>query len=491
MFAKIICMEKTIKKNIAYNLILTLSNFLFPLISFSYVSRVLTPTGTGKVAFVQSILAYFVIFSDFGITAYGRREVAKYRNDKQKLSLLVEELLLINFIIMIISYFLLTICVCVVGKFREYETIFVAMGSTIFFSVFGVEWFYQGIEEYRYITIRSLICKVLTVIMIILLVKDSEDIEIYGFLSILATSMSYVSNFINLRRYIDIYPIKQLRICRHLKSLLLLIAASAAATIYGNFDISMIGIMSTDKEVGLYNATIKIRNIVMAFAGATTTTLIPRMSYYIGQNMHSEVKKLVAKSMKISLYMGVPIAVFVFVYSENVLRILCGDEYIEAALMLRYVMVCVLPLIFTNLFGNQILIPYGKEKIFTQSVFIGLFINLFLNILLIPQWGAVGATWGTLVTEVWNALWMARGCKESICGLKKLAYYKFLIALCLAFFCSKIVFRVELEYEIIVLFMSGFSFILSYYFWLLIFREKEIYGFIRKRVRKIIHRYIL
>ncbi len=286
--------QKSIKLNMAMNFLLTISNTLFPMITYSYVARVLSPTGTGKVAFVESILAYFLFIASLGIPAYGRREAAKVRDNKEQLSHLIQELFILNLGSTIIAYVLSWIIVLSIPRFRGYELLFFIMGGQILLKLVGMEWLYEGIEEYTYITIRSLIFKMCSVVLTFVLIRDPDDVIWYGFVHVFTVSASYVCNFLNAKRYISIHKTGKYDLKRHIKPIMMLFSASVAITIYANFDVSMIGFISTEQEVGLYNAALKIKTLVLAVSTAVTAVLVPRVSYYFHNGEREKIISLLS-----------------------------------------------------------------------------------------------------------------------------------------------------------------------------------------------------
>ena len=102
---------RTLKFNFLMNMLLTVSNFLFPLLTFPYVSRVLSPIGTGKVAFAYCLVSYFSIFAAFGVANYGIRACAQVRDNKEKLSKIVQEILLIHILFMSFVYLVYFLCI--------------------------------------------------------------------------------------------------------------------------------------------------------------------------------------------------------------------------------------------------------------------------------------------------------------------------------------------------------------------------------------------
>ena len=391
------------------NFILVISNYIFPLITFAYVARTLTVDGLGNVAFAQSVLSYFSYIAILGIPTYGLRECAKVRDDKEKLSHMVQELLIINLISTIVSYVCFAIVLVLVPRFWQNRTLFLIMSLGIVLKTIGVEWLYQALEEYSYITVRSLLVKCVSVVLTFLLIRDSEDYVWYGFLTIFASSASNVCNFIRVRKYISFSRNERYYPARHLKPVFSLFWASIIISVYANFDVVMIGMIKTEREVGLYNVALKIKSLIMVTIMALADVTVSRIAYYHSQGAEEKIVGLAVKTMRLALLITIPVAIYVFFYAENVIHFVCGSQYVEAVSVLRVLTLCVLPLVFTFLFGQQLLIPMGLEKRYTQSVFGGLWINLILNLLMIPSMGAVGAAIGTLVTECWNVYWMGGG----------------------------------------------------------------------------------
>ena len=229
--------EKSIKLNFIMNALLTISSFIFPLITFPYVSRVLLPEGTGKVSFATSVITYFSMFAQLGIPTYGIRACAKVRDNKEMLSRTVHELLFINLVMSFFAYGVFGICLLTVPKLRMEKTLFLIMSTTIFFNVIGVEWLYKGLEQYTYITVRSLVFKVIALFVTLCLVRKKSDYVIYGALTIMAASASNILNFINAHKYIQIKPVGNYHVGRHIRSVLIFFAMSCATVIYTNFGI--------------------------------------------------------------------------------------------------------------------------------------------------------------------------------------------------------------------------------------------------------------
>lgn len=478
--------EKSLNKNMIMSTILTISNFIFPLITYSYVARIISPSGIGKVAFVNSVLSYFIYIASLGIPSYGLRECAKLRNDKEKLSKTFQELLIINLVSTMFAYILLFIVIISVNKLYNYKILFLIMSSQIFLNSIGVEWLYQALEEYSYITIRSVFFKVIGVLLTFILIKSPDDILLYGFLTIFAASANYICNFINIHKYITFKKFKNYNLKKHFKPIFSLLTASIIISIYANFDIVMLGFISSEYEVGLYNAALKIKSILLSLSTAITAVMIPRISYYIQKKDEKGINKLLIKSLQISLLIAFPVCIYCLVFSKNILLFVCGISYIEAENTLKLLMILILPLILTNLFGNQILIPFGKENRFSQSVFIGMWINLILNLLLIPKYGASGAAFGSIITEIWNVFWMSHNEKKyKKLFIKNIKFLNYLFSITVSSLGSIIVYMLCQKYGIFIqLVLTSIVYFTTYYIILIILKEPILYNTIQKLLKK-------
>ena len=296
--------NKSLKLNFIMNAILTMSQFAFPLITFPYISRVLQPAGTGMVSFATSVVAYFCMFSQLGIPTYGIRACAKVRDDKETLSRTVQELFLINLIMCIFTYIAFFIALFTVPKFSQNKPLFLIISLTILFNAIGVEWLYKALEQYTYITVRSIIFKFIALVFMFLLVKQPDDTVIYGGLSILAASASNIFNFFHVHKYIQLKPIGNCRFRLHLKAILIFFAMSCATTIYTNLDTVMLGFMKTDVDVGYYNAAVKIKNVLLGVVTSLGTVLLPRASYYVEHDMMEEFYRVAKKAITFCFLTG-------------------------------------------------------------------------------------------------------------------------------------------------------------------------------------------
>lgn len=390
----------SIKYNFIMNTILKMSSFVFPLITFPYVSRVLGAVGNGKVSFAASVVSYFSMFASLGIPTYGIRVCAESRDDKEKLSQVVQELLIICMCCTIIAYLAFVICVLTIPRFKEdMVVLFVSSISLVLTSV-GVEWFYQGIEQYDYITIRNIAVKIISIIAMFLFVKKQSDFVIYAFINVIGTVGSNILNILRLKKFITFKKLKKYNLKKHLKPAFVFLCLSATITVYTNLDVIMLGFMKGDAQVGYYNAAIKIRSVLLSIVTALGTVVLPRASYYYKANMKKEFEWINSRSLQFVVLLSLPLAIFFTIESSDVIYLLAGAQYDGAINPLR----CILPTIvfvgISTVTGTQILVPMGCEKITAISTAFGAITDLFLNLFLIKSIAASGAAIATTIAEL-------------------------------------------------------------------------------------------
>ena len=391
---------KSIKYNFIMNVILKISMFVFPLITFPYVSRVLGPAGNGKISLATSIISYATMFASLGIPTYGIRACAQCRDDKDKLSKTVQELLIICVIGMLVSYIILIGLIFTIPKFNQEKKLIFFMSSSLVLSSIGIEWFYQGIEQYRYITIRNIGFKILAVILMFFLIHNSSDYILYGGITVIGTVGSNILNIIKSKDYISYKKLNKYEFKKHLRPSFNFFLLTVASTIYSNLDTVMLGLMTNDSEVGFYNAGVKVRSMLLGFVNALSTVLLPRVSYYIRNKMYDEFNRIVNTSMNTVFFLSIPLTAFFIVESKETIMLLAGEQYYQAVIPMIIIIPTLIVAGLNNLTGIQILGSMGLEKYTVISTSSAAVLDLVLNAIVIPKFGASGAAFSTLLAEI-------------------------------------------------------------------------------------------
>lgn len=493
--------QVSIKKNFIMNVILTLSGIIFPIISFSYVSDILGPAGTGQVDFATSVIHYFAIFAMLGIPTYGVKACARVRDDKEKLSRTVHELLTINLVMSVVVYMLLIPTILYVPRFRDEKTLFIVISSTIILNSLGMEYLYKGLEQYSYITIRSVIFKIIACIAMFLLVKEESDYIMYGAITILAASASNVLNFINARKLVYTKWLGNYDYKQHFKPVGIFLAMACATTIYLNLDRVMLGFMTTETDVGYYGASIKIKTILVALVTSLGNVLLPRVSYYVDNKQFCEFKRITEKALSFVWITSTPLMLYFIIFAREGLMFLSGNKYVPAIPAMMITMPTLVFIGLTNILGIQILVPLGKEKYVLYSEIWGAIVDLILNIILIPSLKSTGAAIGTTVAEIVVLIvqiYYINKMKNDISILyafKKLSYWKVSVAMLVGTACSIWVKFIDIPWftenirihNFILLAISAILFFGAYGVLMLVFKDPmiwEIFGTLTKKLKK-------
>ena len=390
----------SVKFNFLMNFIMTASSILFPMITFPYISRVLLPAGNGKVAFASSVIAYFTMFASLGIPTYGIRVCARVRDDKEKLSKTVQELLIINSITMAVTCAVFVLSVIFVPKLAAEKELYVINGIGMLLNMFAVSWLYNALEQYVYITVCNLAVKAASVILMFLFVKKTEDYITYGAITVFAGCASYIFNFIYAREFISLKKKAVYQLRPHIKPILIFFAMSAAISVYTNLDVVMLGFMKGDCQVGYYNAAVKVKTILVAFITSLGTVLLPRLSYYIKKGRKEEFERTVGKAAGFVLILGLPLMVYFMIFAKESILFLAGGDFEGAVLPMILLMPTILFIGLSNITGIQVLTPQNEEKKVLYSILCGAVVDFILNLLLIPQFVSSGAAFATGIAEL-------------------------------------------------------------------------------------------
>lgn len=466
--------NKSLKLNFFMNVMLTMSSFIFPLITFPYVSRILLPVGTGKVSFATSIVTYFSMFAQLGIPTYGIRVCATVRDDRKKLSKVAQELLIINLVMCILSYAVLFIAIFTVPRLKEEKNLYIILSFTIILTSIGMEWLYKALEQYTYITMRSVFFKFVALVAMFLLVHKQEDYILYGGITIMAASASNVLNLVNVHKYIDLKPIGNYDFKRHIKPIVIFFAMSCATTIYTNLDTVMLGFMATDADVGYYNASVKIKSILVSVVTSLGAVLLPRASYYIQQGELKQFRRITSKALTFVFLIATPLMVYFIYFAKEGIYFLSGSSYESAVVPMQLIMPTLLLIGITNILGIQMLIPMGKEKVVLYSEIWGAVVDVIINAILIPKYASVGAAIGTLIAEFVVFVVQFRFLKDEVKdAFKRIHYGRILITILLSSIGSLWIKHFFVgNFKVLV--MSAVAYFGIYGIVLLLFREEMV-----------------
>lgn len=390
-------MDKSIKKNIIYNMGLQLFNITYPFITATYISRILGASKLGTINYSQTILNYSLIFGMYGISTYGIREIAKIRNEKNKLLKLFSELVLIKVATTIITLSIYMIILYNTNLLLKENKLYLITSLAIIFNIFNVDWFFGGIEDYKLISLRTIFVRIVILIGIIVLIKREEDYLLYASLLIIGQCLSSFWSFFISYKIIG-FTLKNLEIKKHLKSLTIFFISTFVVSCYTLLNGIILGLYANPEKIAFFTRARGFQGVGVAITGAIATVLVPRISYYY-HNDKEKYTELLNKSLDYSYIISIPITCILIILAKPLNYIFGGEQFIQAYKSL----VILAPIVFVLTVGTwmyfQILIPMGKEKIATYIQGVMAIVSLVMTYLLVPKYIEIGASIALLVTE--------------------------------------------------------------------------------------------
>lgn len=406
---------KSIKLNMVFNTIRTIAGLIFPLITFPYTSRILGPHGTGWMNFALSFAGYFAMFATIGIPGAGIREIAQSRDDKAELSARAQELFLMHLGASLVAFGIYACAVFLRADLTRELVLFMVAGLSIILSSLALDWLYQGMEDYAFITIRSLIFSSISLAALFMFVHKPEHYVICAGISVAASLGSAVLNFWNARSIIFRSRTSPWQFRRHLKSMASCYALSLVSSLYLSLDTVLLGFLSKPENVGFYAAASRFLGLTWSLIASFGSTLMPRLSYYSETGNESGFQSMIDKSIAMTVMLCLPAMAALMFLSEDIIRVFAGDAFLPAVACLNLTVPGLLFSSLANILAWQVLFPKKQDGKVLVSISLTAIVSVTTNLVLIREYAHVGAAVSKLIAEaiVCGALYVqARKCCE-------------------------------------------------------------------------------
>ena len=388
-----------IKRNFFFSSILTTANYIFPLIIFPYISRVLGVNNIGICNFVDSIINYFILFSMMGLSITGIREIAKVKKDKSILQQTFSSLFVLNLISTSIALIWLIIGIYTIPQLKEHQNLMWIGAVKLVFSLFLIEWFFKGIENFKYITIRTVAVRCFFLLCVFLLVKEKDDFDVYYGLLVGTTVINAFFNWKYLLRILK-FDFSNISISPYIKSFFVLGVYSLLTSMYTSLNVVYLGFVAGEKEVGYYTTAIKIYTILLSLFTALSGVLLPRFSVMVAENKMLELKNLIFKSLDLLCMICFPLIVFTEFFTPQIIEYIAGNGYQGAITPMRIVMPLMFIIGLEQIYIIQLLMPMKEDKIILRNSLIGALAGIVFNILLVSTLKSVGSSIVWLISEL-------------------------------------------------------------------------------------------
>lgn len=377
----------------------TLTTIIFPLITYPYITRVLSVENIGKINFGQSVVSYFSLLAGLGISTFAIRNGSQIRENGDKLNTFANQIFTINVASTILSCVLLLGLVYMPSKIAAYRGIILIQGVAVALSPLAVDWIYTIYEDFGYITLRSFLVHLLSLILMVTFVKQETDVYIYVALTSMSTSLGNIFNFCHSRKYVKLKLVSDTKWRQYKNSIFLFFINSIATVIYMNSDTTILGVLKDDRSVGLYSVAVKIYTILKQVFNAVIATTIPRLAY-LRKNNNNEFESLIKRMISIATVCTIPVTAGIIILRKEIISLISGYSYIEAATTLAILAVAIFFAIMANILTNGVLICMGREKCVVKATMVSAIGNAALNFIFIPFFSQNGAAFTTLLAEM-------------------------------------------------------------------------------------------
>ncbi|MCR1822458.1 MULTISPECIES: flippase [Terrisporobacter] len=451
----------SIFKNQFFNFSMQILNLIFPLLAIPYTTRLFGPEILGEVNFANSIVQYFVLIAAAGIPVYATREIAKARDDASLLRKKFKEFTILQTVFTIVSLIAYIVIILFLPRLRANIYIYLFLGLQIFANAFDFVWFLQGIEKYRYAAIATFVSKLMNVVLIFALLRNRSDYYIYAFIigiTLLINSIIKMIFTIKLLKNFEAQKSLEINfnsIKMHVYAILVFFLSNVATKVYTAMDQTMLGMLDSTESVGYYSMSIRLEKVILTFVTSIAVVMIPRISNSIKNNNIKDVKKYIGMSVNIVYLIAIPAIFGILAIGEEIIPIFLGKEFLQSISIFKMVSLLLLIIGLSNVFGMQVMIPYGKEKKFTLILSLAALANFIINLILIPRLSYFGATYATIFAELIVTVWMYFEVKKLVGHIPEIFRpWKMLIPSVLFYLIIKFVIKNMITSDILVILVS-------------------------------------
>lgn len=391
--------KQSIHINAILNVIKQCCVIIFPLITYSYISRVLGSGNLGRYSFSDSMIQYFIAIASLGVPTYAIREAARMRSDKKKIQKLVNEIFSINVVMTIIALIILFLLEKFIPRLNREAVLISILSMEVVSGTIGRDWINNVYEDFFYLTLRYILIQVVSLILIFLFIKSSDDYIKYTWIMAFSYSFNYILNIFYTGKRIPYGFTFHLNLKTHLKPIIYLFCIQIANIIFVKSDILILGFFRPDSEVGIYTIASNIYVALKTLLNAVIIVAIPRLSVYLGKNDRESYMKLLNGLRNILYTSVIPCVIGVFFLSQDIMFILGGKNFIVGAQSLQILCIAIFCSVFGSFYNQAILVPNRDERHYFYVTIISAMINIVLNLILIPRWGINAAAFTTVLAE--------------------------------------------------------------------------------------------
>lgn len=390
--------KASVKINYIYNIAYQIFAVIVPLITTPYISRVLGAEGVGVYSYTYSIVNYFLIFAVLGTSIYGIKQIGVFQDNKKERSKNFWELFVLRMILTIIMTIIYYIYVVLLAEDKFIASI---QGIYLIGTLLDISCFFQGMENFKKVTIRNLVIKIVNIIYVFTFIKTADDLWKYILGLAVFTVAGNLVMWVRINRYIDRVKLKDLKPFRNFKQILELFLPTIATQLFAIIDKTMIGAFSTDStENGYYEQAYKIVTVSLIIITTLGTVLIPKTAKAFAEKNMKDIKMYLNKSYKFVWLLGIPMMLGIIGIIDVFVPVFLGDNFDKVKIILPILSLLYIPMGMNYMTGRQYIIPTNQQNKYNKLLILGVVINTLVNLILIPKYYAIGASIASVSGEL-------------------------------------------------------------------------------------------
>ena len=390
--------KKSITKNYIYNMVYQVLILVLPLVTTTYLSRVLGAEGIGIYSYTYAIVTYFILFGSLGVAMYGQREIAYAQENVEERKRVFIEIVLFRFVTIFVSsiiYYFFFI------RGEAYQIYYQILLLELIAAAFDISWFFQGMEEFKRTVTRNVLVRVCSVSAVFLFVKNKEDLALFTLIYSIGDLLGNLSLWLYLPKYIKGVKVKNINTFRHIWPIILLFIPQIANQIYKILDTTMIGNLVQDKaETGYYEQGQKVIRLLLTVVTSLGVVMVPRMASTFASGDKKQIQSYLKMSFRFVFFLAFPIMFGIISISEAFVPVFFGAGYDKVVILIIIISQIVFLMGVANVLGTQYLLPTKHQKEYTISVAIGVVFNFIANYILITKYASIGASIATVLSEL-------------------------------------------------------------------------------------------
>ena len=381
-------------KNYLYNLSYQILTIILPIVTVPYVTRIFTSEALGNYVFYNSIVSYFSLFAMLGIGVYGTKQIAA-ASDVSSTFWNIYAIQLIASILAMAVYIIAIFSIPQMGGIIP-----LIVGITLFAKMIDISWLFSGKEDFKKITIRNTVVRIIGVISIFTFVKSSDDLYLYVFLIVIFDFLGQFVMWVPAKKFIKRPSFNTKIMKRNLHPIALLFLPQVAISLYVVLDRTLLGLLGSYSDVGIYEQGQKLISILLKVVSSLGVVMLPRVANLLSERRDKEAQNMVKFSFILYNLIIFPMIFGLIAVNEVFVKLFLGKNFQDVKYVLYVIVFNIMFVGWTNILGYQVLVVRNKNKEFMLSTTIPAFVSVAVNIAVIPFFGYIGASITSVVVEI-------------------------------------------------------------------------------------------